>query len=325
MARNNRVRRDSEENYHVMSRCNNKEFLFGKSGIKGLMVHLLKRAADFSGIKLYAYSVLDNHFHIVLRELHPDWAPTDLSDDASLYLTKRGDAPHQVQYVRCKDPNFTRDMLIRKVLGRVSILKGVDFAEDLREHWAYLDSIHAAAAVDDELKQWLRRMHNVSKFTKTFKELVNITYKRRNKHAGSIFSGRFASTLIEDGEYLATCIRYVELNAVRAGIVKHARDYYYSSHSGESVNEIKVMLGCVPTLPTLDVVMEGNVENRLMRRVVQIGAGVIFGSKGFVTKIIGEQGNASGFLLVRAKIVIGNGYSSHGHKLAWEEDKGLAA
>ena len=35
-------------------------------------------------------------------------------------------------------------------------------------------------------------------------------------------SGRFHSTLVEGGRYRATCMHYVYLNPVRAGIVKRA-------------------------------------------------------------------------------------------------------
>ena len=369
MARNNRVKRSSDANYHLMSRCNNKDFLFGRSGIKGSMVQILKRAAEFSGIKLYAYTIMDNHFHIVVREVHPDWAPTDLTaplyrstptgdvstDRRSLAEGKSlewrphftGDRPQEVQYVACERPNFTRYDLIRKVLGRISILKGDDFAQDLADHWGYLDSVNCQAATDEELKRWLKRMHDVSQFTKTYKELVNIEYKRNHKYCGSIFAGRFASTLIEDGRYLATCIRYVELNSVRAGMVKHAREYAYSSQNAESINEIATKLGSVPSkvgskvgsVPSgangevrtckvgIKVGTDPNEEmewtERRMRckRVVQIGAGVVFGSKAFVESVIGEQLGKRGFLAARAQWVIGDGFSSHGHKLAWELER----
>ena len=39
---------------------------------------------------------------------------------------------------------------------------------------------------------------------------------------------RFKSTLVEDGRYRALCMRYVYLNPVRAGMVKHASDYAWS-------------------------------------------------------------------------------------------------
>ena len=314
------------------------------------MVQILKRAAEFSGIKLYAYTIMDNHFHIVVREVHPDWAPTDLT--APLYRPtstgdtprQSGDRPREVQYVACERPNFTRYDLIRKVLGRISILKGDDFAQDLADHWGYLDSVNCQAATDEELKRWLKRMHDVSQFTKTYKELVNIEYKRNHKYCGSIFAGRFASTLIEDGRYLATCIRYVELNSVRAGMVKHAREYAYSSQNAESINEIATKLGSVPSkvgskvgsVPSgangevrtckvgikvgtdPDKEMEWTERRMRCKRVVQIGAGVVFGSKAFVESVIGEQMGKRGFLAARAQWVIGDGFSSHGHKLAWE-------
>ena len=74
----------------------------------------------------------------------------------------------------------------------------------------------------------LRRMWNASEFIKTFKELFNVWYKRERGYSGSIWDGRFKSTLVEDGRYRAICMRYVYLNPVRAGMVKHATDYAWS-------------------------------------------------------------------------------------------------
>ena len=65
-------------------------------------------------------------------------------------------------------------------------------------------------------------------------------------YCGSIWSGRFKSTLIEGGRYLATCIRYVELNPVRAGMVSQAKNYAYSSANEPKPSEIGDFAGCVP-------------------------------------------------------------------------------
>ena len=51
--------------YHLVSRTNDKRFLFVKGRIKTALVDMLKRAAEFSGIELNAYAAMDNHFHIV--------------------------------------------------------------------------------------------------------------------------------------------------------------------------------------------------------------------------------------------------------------------
>jgi len=47
---------------------------------------------------------------------------------------------------------------------------------------------------------------------------------------GSLWEGRFRSSLIDSERYLLTCHRYIELNPVRAGIVGHPAAYPWSSH-----------------------------------------------------------------------------------------------
>lgn len=47
---------------------------------------------------------------------------------------------------------------------------------------------------------------------------------------GSLWEGRFRSSLIDSERYLLVCHRYIEANPVRAGMVRHAADYAWSSH-----------------------------------------------------------------------------------------------
>src|SRR5689334_2230613 len=47
---------------------------------------------------------------------------------------------------------------------------------------------------------------------------------------GSLWEGRFKSSLIDSETYLFTCHRYIELNPVRAGMVCHPSEYLWSSH-----------------------------------------------------------------------------------------------
>jgi putative transposase len=47
---------------------------------------------------------------------------------------------------------------------------------------------------------------------------------------GSLWEGRFKSSLIDSERYLLVCHRYIEANPVRAGIVRFAGDYAWSSH-----------------------------------------------------------------------------------------------
>jgi len=54
----------------------------------------------------------------------------------------------------------------------------------------------------------------------------NSSYRR----TGTLWEGRYKATVIDADGYLLTCYRYIELNPVRAGMVKHPRDYPASSY-----------------------------------------------------------------------------------------------
>jgi putative transposase len=47
---------------------------------------------------------------------------------------------------------------------------------------------------------------------------------------GTLWEGRYKSTLIQTERYLLACMVYIDLNPVRAGLVSEARDYPWSSH-----------------------------------------------------------------------------------------------
>lgn len=46
---------------------------------------------------------------------------------------------------------------------------------------------------------------------------------------GTLFEGRFKSTLVQNRNYLLNCIQYMELNPVRAGMTSDPGDYQWSS------------------------------------------------------------------------------------------------
>lgn len=48
--------------------------------------------------------------------------------------------------------------------------------------------------------------------------------------SGTLWEGRYKSTLIETERYLLACMAYIDLNPVRAGMVGQARDYPWSSY-----------------------------------------------------------------------------------------------
>ena len=55
-------------------------------------------------------------------------------------------------------------------------------------------------------------------------------YKRRYDHVGHFWQDRYKSILISKDQYLLACGSYVELNPVRAGLVRDPKDYRWSSY-----------------------------------------------------------------------------------------------
>ncbi len=51
-----------------------------------------------------------------------------------------------------------------------------------------------------------------------------------HKRTGTLWEGRYKSTLIQDDPYLLTCMAYIDLNPVRAGMVALPSDFQWSSH-----------------------------------------------------------------------------------------------
>jgi putative transposase len=56
-------------------------------------------------------------------------------------------------------------------------------------------------------------------------------FNDNQKRSGTLWEGRYKSTLIQTESYLLACMAYIDLNPVRAGMVGQARDYAWSSHA----------------------------------------------------------------------------------------------
>lgn len=61
-------------------------------------------------------------------------------------------------------------------------------------------------------------------------QYVNRAYKR----SGSLWEGRFRSSLVQTQHYVLGCYRYIEMNPVRANMVKHPIDYPWSSYAANA-------------------------------------------------------------------------------------------
>jgi len=56
---------------------------------------------------------------------------------------------------------------------------------------------------------------------------INATYQRH----GGLWEGRYKCNVVESQAYLLSCMRYIEMNPVRAGMVEHPAQYRWSSYA----------------------------------------------------------------------------------------------
>jgi REP element-mobilizing transposase RayT len=271
MARAARLKENGEgaANYHVTCRTNNRSFLFADGGVKDELEDSVRRSAEFSGVGLEAYSVLDNHLHVLCT-------------------------------VRRSGEKVPADEIVR----RVGVLKGEKEAATLRERW---DGLRRAGRFDEleaEADRYRARMNDLSEFVKTLKEHFDVRFKRRFRYSGSIWGGRFHSTMVEGGRYFEMCRRYIVLNPVRAGIVARAKDYAWSWAA-----EPAPCAGPVPA------------DAAFGRRVAQFSAGKLFGSAAFVERWIAGFGDRLKARGVAAHPVGDFAFSSHGWLLAAREER----
>lgn len=178
-----RIKMDGEGFYHAVSRINGRRFLMN-DGEKRILLSMVRAAAAFSGVEVYTYALMDNHFHLLLR------------------------VPQRKEM---DDAEFAR---------RVRALYGPERSAKLFARWEQWLAAGNAVRVEEAKKRLRSRMNDLSQFIKTFKEAYTQDYNRRTGNTGTIWEGRFKSILLE-GAYAALMAvgAYIHLNPVRAEMV----------------------------------------------------------------------------------------------------------
>ena len=94
-------------------------------------------------------------------------------------------------------------------------MAGISLAERIHERFTY-------------------RMHDLSEFMKGFMQRYTQWHNRTHQRTGRLWEDRFKSVIVEDGVACKTMAAYIDLNPVRAGMVKEPADYRWSSY-GEAI------------------------------------------------------------------------------------------
>ena len=178
-----RVKLDGEGFYHVVSRIGGKRFLIDEAE-KGVLLGMIRAAAAFSGVELYTFAIMSNHFHLLVR------------------IPRR------------------REVSESELLRRMEALYGSPKFHAVLDKWEKWRKKGQESRVEDEKARMRARMYDLSQFCKTFKEAYTQDYNRRHENTGTIWEGRFKSLLVEGSfRALATVSGYVHLNPVRAAMV----------------------------------------------------------------------------------------------------------
>lgn len=60
-------------------------------------------------------------------------------------------------------------------------------------------------------------------------------YNRKHQTMGSVWNGRYKDVLIEDAHQWLRCLKYIDLNPVRAGVVERPEDYVWTSYRAHAM------------------------------------------------------------------------------------------
>jgi REP element-mobilizing transposase RayT len=81
----------------------------------------------------------------------------------------------------------------------------------------------------DQIPHFRQKWTNLSEFIKELKQRFTWYYNKTYGRKGYFWSDRFKSVIVEKGYTLINCLAYIDLNPIRAGIVKKPEDYRWSS------------------------------------------------------------------------------------------------
>jgi len=71
---------------------------------------------------------------------------------------------------------------------------------------------------------------SLPRMMKRISEIYVRSFNRQYERTGTLCEGRYRGSLIQDEKYWLTCLRYIELNPVRAGLVPSPELYEWSSY-----------------------------------------------------------------------------------------------
>jgi putative transposase len=182
--------------YHAMTRTVNGERLFDDPA-KEILRKQLWQIADYCGLEIITYAIMANHFHVLVR------VPRQ-GKIADAELVRR----YRVLY-----PQPTKYQTARFEVIQAHLKDNNDEADAWRA-------------------RQLAMMGDLSAFMKLVKQRFSVWFNRTHQRFGTLWAERFKSVLVEaKSGTLHTMAAYIDLNAVRAGLVNDPKDYRFCGYA----------------------------------------------------------------------------------------------
>ncbi|WP_168204332.1 transposase, partial [Aliikangiella coralliicola] len=188
--------------YHCTNRCVRRTFLCGVdqhsgrnySHRKHWLEKRMKALCELFAIEIYAYAVMNNHYHIVLY-LDPK-APLNWTDDevAERWLELFPGRPDQA------------------INPRLRAMKKMAILHD-----------------SERLALYRQRLGDLSWFMRRLNEPLAKNSNREDDCTGKFWEGRYTSQALLDEAALFSCMAYVDLNPVRAKITDKLAESQHTS------------------------------------------------------------------------------------------------
>ncbi|WP_083912955.1 transposase [Rubritalea marina] len=186
--------------YHCVTRAVWREFVFDDHG-REFFVQLMRKYEAFGDLKVLAYCIMSNHIHVMV------YVPPGKADEIS-------------------DHQF---------LKQLSHLYSQDLIDDMQQRLATARAIPDVekrdAAVRGIREPYTRRMWNLSEFMRSIKQGYSRWFNKEQGKEGALWQGRFTSVQVQGGWHARFIAAYIDLNPLRAGIVKEPLDFRWCGYA----------------------------------------------------------------------------------------------
>ena len=136
-------------------------------------------------------------------------------------LNLPGIPQHVIQRGNNKQVSFFNDKDYAVYLDKLKLYSA---KYSVAVHSYVLMTNHVHLLMTPETEQGVSQM--MQSLGRYYVRYINQTYDR----TGTLWEGRYKSTLVDSDNYFLTVSRYIELNPVRAGMVSHPAEYPWSSY-----------------------------------------------------------------------------------------------